>query len=226
MYKGFANKNKKNSGRNYKTIFERVQDLSNGEEKPWSWYRQHVKAIALDYKKHPEKTIKEEKKDRVQDEDLQDKNEIRRYARQGRIFLFEYKAISKYLRYYDQFPLAYVLKANKDHFIAANLHYVHPNKRLRIIADLLNGKINIPSCIIHKYITEHVNGFLLDLASVEWETSIALPVESFVKNRNGQLFPYKSDEVWKETNEKFYTKFKARRIVKGYGKPSDIEDVE
>jgi hypothetical protein len=31
--------------------------------------------------------------------------------------------------------------------------------------------------------------------------------------------------VWKETNEKFYTKFKARRIIKGYGKPSDIEDV-
>lgn len=226
MAKGFSKENTKSSGKNYKTIFERVQETTGGEEKSWSWYRQQVKKMALEYRKHPEKTIKQERRDRTQDEELQDKNEIRRYARQGRLFLFEYKAISKYLPYYDQFPLAYVLKANKDHFIAANLHYVHPNKRLKIVADLMNDKINFPSCIVHKYITDHVDGFLLDLASVEWETSIALPVESFVKNRRGQLFPYKSDEVWKETNEKFYTKFKARRIVKGYGKPSDIEDVE
>lgn len=226
MAKGFNKENTKSSGKNYKTIFERVQETAGGEEKPWSWYRQQVKKMALEYRKYPGKTIKEERRDRTQDEELQDKNEIRRYARQGRLFLFEYKAISKYLPYYDQFPLAYVLKANKDHFIAANLHYVHPNKRLKIVSDLMDGKINFPSSIVHKYITDHVDGFLLDLASVEWQTSIALPVESFVKNRRGQLFPYKSDEVWKETNEKFYTKFKARRIIKGYGKPSDIEDVE
>jgi hypothetical protein len=224
MAKGFSQE-KKSGAKNYETIFERVEKITAGEEKPWSWYRQQVKKMALDYKTNQQKVIKQERKDRVQEEELQDKNELRRYARQGRLFLFEYKAVSKYLPYYDEFPLAYVLKANKDHFIAANLHYVHPNKRLKIVADLMDGKINFPSCIIHKYITDHIDGFLLDLASAEWETSIALPVESFVKNRNGQLFPHKSAEVWKETNEKFYTKFKARRIIKGYGKPSDIEDV-
>lgn len=225
MAKGFG-KDKKSAGRNYQTIFERVQEKSGGEEKPWSWYRTEVRKMALEYKKHPEHTVRDERKDRVQDEEKQDKNELRRFARQGRLFLFEYKAKMRYLPYYDQFPLAYVLRANKDHFIAANLHYVHPNKRLKIIADLMDNKINVPTCIIHKYITDHVDGFLLDLASVEWETSIALPVESFVTNKKGQLFPYKSSDVWKDTNEKFYTKFKARRIIKGYGKPTDIEDVE
>jgi hypothetical protein len=225
MAKGFG-KDTKSSGKNYETIFERVQKLTDGEDKTWSWYRQNVKKIALEYKKHPEKTVKDERRDRVQDEEQQDKNELRRFARQGRLFLFEYKAVSKYIPYYDEFPLAYVLRANKDHFIAANLHYVHPNKRLKIVADLMEGKINFPSCIIHKYITDHIDGFLLDLASAEWETSIALPVESFVTNKKGQLFPYKSTDVWKETNEKFYTKFKAKRIIKGYGKPTDIEDVE
>ena len=99
-----------------------------------------------------EAEVEEERRDRVQDEEQQDTNELRRFARQGRLFLFEYKAISKYIPYYDEFPLAYVLRANKDHFIAANLHYVHPNKRLKIVADLMEGKINFPSCIIHKYI--------------------------------------------------------------------------
>jgi len=225
MAKGFG-KDTKSSGKNYETIFERIQKKTDGEDKPWSWYRQEVKKMALEYKTHPEKTIREERRDRIQDEEQQDKNELRRYARQGRLFLFEYKAKMRYLPYYDQFPLAYVIKANKDHFIAANLHYVHPNKRLKIVADLMDNKINVPACIIHKYITDHINGFLLDLASAEWESSIALPVESFVKEKSGQLFPYRSSEVWKETNEKFYTKFKARRIIKGYGKTTDIEDVE
>jgi len=225
MAKGFG-KDSKSGGKNYETIFERVQKLTDGEDKTWSWYRQAVKKIALEYKTKPEKTIRDERRDRVQDENKQDKNELRRYARQGRLFLFEYKAKMKYLPYYDQFPLAYVIKANKDHFIAANLHYVHPNKRLKIIQDLMDDKINVPTCIIHKYITDHVDGFLLDLASAEWETSIALPVESFVRDKNGQKFPYKSADVWKETNEKFYTKFRAKRIIKGYGKPEDIEDVE
>jgi len=225
MAKGFG-KDNKSSSKNYETLFERIQKKTEGEDKPWSWYRTEVKKMALEYKPQPQKTIREERRDRVQNEDQQDKNELRRYARQGRLFLFEYKAKMKYLPYYDQFPLAYVIRANKDHFIAANLHYVHPNKRLKIIADLMDDKINFPACIIHKYITDHIDGFLLDLASAEWETSIALPVESFVREKNGRFFPYKSADVWKETNDKFYTKFKARRIIKGYGNQEDIEDVE
>jgi hypothetical protein len=130
----------------------------------------------------------------------------------------------KYLPYYDEFPLVYTISANKDHFIGANLHYLHPKRRVYVIRDLLDGKINIPKNCIHKYITDHVDGFLLDLASSEWDTAIALPVERFVKNRNGKSFPYKSVDVWKETNESFNVKFKAKRIIKGYGKSSDIED--
>lgn len=223
--KGFKPDDKKASGKNYKTIFERIKEKAGEEDRSWNWYRAEVKKIALTYKKDNEKFVRDEKMDRAQEDDLQDKNRLRRYARQGRLFLFEYKAVSKYIPYYDEFPLAYVLRASKDHFIAANLHYIHPNKRLKIITDLLDNKINIPTTCIHKYITDHVDGFLLDLSSSEWETSIALPVENFVTNRRGILVPYKSSDVWKETNEKFYKKFKAKRIIKGYGKTSDIQDV-
>jgi len=223
MAQGFKQE-KKSSVKNYETIFEKIEKLTEGEEKPWTWYRREVKKIALTYKKQPQKFIREERSDRSQDEELQDVNELRRYARQGRLFLFEYKAKMKYLPYYDQFPLVYTITANKDHFIGANLHYLHPKKRVFVIRDLLNGKINVPKNCIHKYITDHVDGFLLDLGSDEWESAIALPVERFVRDRDGQAKPYKSVDVWKETSESYNLKFKAKRIIKGYGKTSDIED--
>ena len=210
--------------KNYETIFEKIKTLTEGEEKSWTWYRREVKKIALTYKKQPQKFIREERSDRSQEEELQDVNELRRYARQGRLFLFEYKAKMKYLPYYDQFPLVYTIAANKDHFIGANLHYLHPKRRVYVIKDLLRGKISVPKNCIHKYITDHVDGFLLDLGSDEWDSAIALPVERFVKERNGQSFPYKSVDVWKETSESYNLKFKAKRIIKGYGKTSDIED--
>ena len=223
MAKGFKQE-KKSNVKNYETIFEKIQNLTGGEEQTWTWYRREVKKIALTYKKQPQKFIREERSDRSQDEELQDVNELRRYARQGRLFLFEYKAKMKYLPYYDQFPLVYTIAANKDHFIGANLHYLHPKKRVFVVRDLLNGKINVPKNCIHKYITDHVDGFLLDLGSDEWESAIALPVERFVKEVKGQSFPYKSVDVWKETSESYNLKFKAKRIIKGYGKTSDIED--
>jgi hypothetical protein len=226
MAKGFAQEKKtKQSKNNYKTIFERVKEKTGGEEKSWQWYRQTVRSIALDLKQHPEHLQRDEKKDRYDTEELQDVNRLRRFARQGRIFIFEYKAKMKYLPYYDQFPLAYVLHATPEYFIGANLHYIHPKKRPLIIQKLHDDRVDVPKVCIHKYILDHVDGFLLDLASAEWDTAIALPIESFVKNKNGVLMPYKSSDVWEETNSKFSDRIKAKRIIKGYGKPSDIEEV-
>jgi hypothetical protein len=225
MAKGFKPTAKKEKeSPNYKTIFERLKEKSGDEPRSWQWYRKTLKSMALEYKQHPDHIIRDEKRDRNDKEESEDTNRLRRYARQGRMFLFEYKAKMKYLPYYDQFPLVYVIAANRDHFYGANLHYIEPRKRAIVISKLKEGKIDIPRSCIHKYITDHVDGFLLDLASAEWETSIALPVESFVKEKNGKLMPYKSSDVWKETNENYGDRLKAKRIIKGYGKPSDIEE--
>ena len=37
--------------KNYETIFEKIKNLTEGEEKSWSWYRREVKKIAITYKK-------------------------------------------------------------------------------------------------------------------------------------------------------------------------------
>ena len=225
MAKGFKKEKVSTSSSNYKTIFEKLKEKTEGQEQSWQWYRQTLKSMAMDIKQNPDHLERDEKKDRLEKEDNQDTNRLRRFARQGRLFLFEYKATSKYLPYYDRFPLVYVIKASADHFFGANLHYIEPKKRALVIAKLKDDKIDIPRSCVHKYITDHVDGFLLDLASAEWDTAIALPVEKFVTERNGRLIPYKSTEVWKKTNEKYSERIKAKRIIKGYGKPSDIEEV-
>lgn len=93
------------------------------------------------------------------------------------------------------------------------------------IEKLKNDRIDLPRSCFHKYILDHVDGFLLDLALDEWDSAIALPVEHFVKDRSGVLVPHKSSDVWKETNEKYNDRIKAKRIIRGYGRPEDIEVV-
>jgi hypothetical protein len=224
MAAGFAQP-KKTKVKNFKTIFERMQDKSGEEEKPLTWYTQTLKSMAAEYKINPDHLNRDEKRDRNDAEDNQDNNHLRRFPRIGRLYFFEYKASMKYLPYYDTFPLVYVIKTNPDSFFGANLHYMHPKKRLIAIEKLRDGRIDIPRVCFHKYILDHVNGFLLDLAQAEWETSIAIPVEHFVKPRGKVLVPYKSSEVWAETQKTYSDRLKAKRIIKGYGKPSDIEEV-
>ncbi len=64
---------------NYETIFEKIKNLTKGEEKTWTWYRREVKKIALTYKAQPQKLNREERSDSAQEEELQDVNELRRY---------------------------------------------------------------------------------------------------------------------------------------------------
>jgi len=224
MAKGFK-KEEKQKKKSYNTLFERVKEKAGGEEQSWQWYRKTVRSMALEYKQHPDKTIRDERRDKTDDEDARDENMLRRYARQGRLFLFEYKAKMKYLPYYDTFPLVYVIKANSDHFFGANLHYMEPRKRIIAIEKLKDDRIDLPRSCFHKYILDHVDGFLLDLAIDEWDTAITLPVEHFVREKSGVLIPYKSSDVWKETNEKYNDRIKAKRIIKGYGRPEDIDNV-
>ena len=224
MAKGFK-KEEKQKSKGYNTLFERIKEKAGNEEQTWQWYRRTVRSMALEYKRQPEKTIRDERRDKTDDEENRDENQLRRYARAGRLFLFEYKAKMKYLPYYDTFPLVYVIKANADHFFGANLHYMEPRKRMIAIEKLKNDRIDLPRSCFHKYILDHVDGFLLDLALDEWDSAIALPVEHFVKDRSGVLVPHKSSDVWKETNEKYNDRIKAKTIIRGYGRPEDIEVV-
>jgi len=201
----------------YQTLFEKINAKAQGQKKTLTWYRNAVKSEASSYKKNFDKYILNEKSDRIGAVQDQDANELRRFTVQGHLYMFEYSARSKYLPYYDRFPLVYVVKSEKNQFWGANLHYLKPKKRIVATSKLMQGRIDFPKSCFHKYIQQHVEGLMIDLAASEWDTAILLPTEDFVKDVNGLQFPIQKEDVWSDTDENFYDKIRGERLVKGYG---------
>lgn len=219
MATGFTSvqRNTVNKDPGYKTLFERITAKTGGEKKSLSWYRSAVKQEASAYKLNTSKYILDEKRDRIGGAKEQDKNELRKFAVEGHLYMFEYKAKMKYLPYYDRLPLVYVIKSTKTEFWGANLHYMKPKRRIIAVKKLLEGRIDLPKICFHKYLDNHVENYYLDLAAKEWDTAILLPTENFVKNLNGMVFPVDKKIVWEETEDTIYDKITARRHIMGYG---------
>jgi len=228
MAQGFAeiqrNTIKEDAG--YKTIFEKVTEDTGGEKKTFTWYKNAVRKEIARFAKDKSKYIRDERRDRMGSAAQEDGNMLRRYAVAGHMYLFEYKASSR-LPYYDRFPLVYVIKATPSEFWGANLHYMNPKKRIMAVKSLMRGKIDFPKICLHKYLKSNIEGgYILDLHADEWDTAILLPVEDFVIDvKGGHQFDYEKELVWQETNDKFYDKLKAQRIIKGYSTKSDREMV-
>ena len=230
MAQGFAtiqrNTTKETTG--YTTLFEKVTQLTGGQKQSFNWYKNAVKKSAMDYKKDPSKIIRDEKIDNRGKEEETDENILRAYAVSGHLYMFEYKAKTKWLPYYDTFPLVYVMRASPDEFWGVNLHYMAPKKRIMVIKKLMEGRIDVPKRCFHKYLTSQVDGMMLDLAAAEWDTAILLPIENFVRNVKGSAgrFPYTKELVWEETDDNYYDRIRGRRIIRGYGNRKDTEMVK
>ena len=206
----------------YQTLFEKINAKAQGQKKTLTWYRNAVKSEASNYKKNFNKYILNEKSDRIGAVQDQDANELRRFTVQGHLYMFEYSARSKYLPYYDRFPLVYVVKSEKNQFWGANLHYLKPKKRIVATSKLMQGRIDFPKSCFHKYIQQHVEGLMIDLAASEWDTAILLPTEDFVKDVNGLQFPIQKEDVWSDTDDNFYDKIRGQRLVRGYGTKQSV----
>ena len=230
MAQGFATiqRNTTNETTGYTTLFEKITELTGGQKQSFNWYKNAVKKSAMDYKKDPSKIIRDEKIDSRGNEEETDENILRRYAVSGHLYMFEYKAKTKWLPYYDTFPLVYVMRASPDEFWGVNLHYMAPKKRIMVIKKLMEGRIDVPKRCFHKYLTSQVDGMMLDLAAAEWDTAILLPIENFVRNVKGSAgkFSYTKELVWEETDDNYYDRIKGRRIIRGYGNRKDTEMVK
>ena len=198
----------------YQTIFQRIKEKAGNQERSLGWYRNAIHEETLSVPK----ILQQERLDTLGADKYEDQNVLRRYVLPGHVYLFSYKAKMKYLEYYDRSPLVYVIKTiGRTEFFGANLHYIKPKRRFQPISKLQSGMVDIPKRCFHKYIRSHVDGLFLDLASSEWNTAILLPVDDFVKEINGMLYPVDKKDVWDDTDEQYYDRVKARHLVKNYG---------
>tara|TARA_B100000427_G_C15495238_1_gene589529 strand:+ start:1217 stop:1933 length:717 start_codon:yes stop_codon:yes gene_type:complete len=213
----------------FDTLFERVKKEAGGEKKSLTWYRATTQRLGKQYKANFDKFLRDEKRDSIDETINADSNELRRWAVQGHMYLFEYPdpESRKKLKYWDTYPLVYVMRSNKEEFWGFNLHYIATKKRIVAASKLAQGRVDMPKSCLHKYLHKHVDQQLyLDVAINEWDTVVLLPIENFVRDLGGVKFPIRREDVWEDTDENFYDKFKATRKVKGYGTTQSIEMVK
>lgn len=202
-----------------KTLFEEIKeelDLEAGDS-PF-FYRRALKRLVQKYQQQPTRFIREERQDNSDAEEERDKNLLRTVPKVGHMFMFEYESVTKNSRYYDKFPLVYVLSTSGDSFIGANFHYIEPRRRMIVLNNLKEGRISIPYNCISKYNMNQVQSLYLDIAFSEWNAVCLIPIETFVNYKNGEEKPVKTIDVWTETNKTFRKMLKVNRQYRGYGK--------
>jgi hypothetical protein len=221
---GFKQAGKKEG---YQTIFEKIKEKANGENKSLTWYKTTLKTLSAGIQTEPSRMNEQEKFDSISALVNQDQNVNRRRVFPGHLCFFEYKAETPSLPYYDKYPLVYIFKVSGGEFWGANLHYLRSskNRRMEVIDKLSQGKIDIPKVIIHKYLYKRCKSLFLDIAKQDWEFASALPVEDFVLMKGGGRIEYPKEYVWEEIDQHWNDRIKGTRIVKGINR-KDVERVK
>lgn len=175
----------------YKTIFEQIQEESEGKNQSQDWYRNQL------YQKSPTDIITDERSDEIGDDLKRDKNLSTSFPKLFNLMFYRYKAKwRRELPYYDKYPLAFVLEISEKSFFAVNLHYYSPEQRMGLAMSLSENRIPKFRKGAHKYLISEVRSPYLILAQQEWQTMCLLPVEEFVRDLNGVEIPIPSRKVW------------------------------
>ena len=116
----------------------------------------------------------------------------------GEMYFFNYIATKpKKLKYYDQFPVAYIINTFDDGFLAANLHYLEPKLRRGVALALLNSGdgVVVPNKTLHRYYFTGIQGNIMRVPEAEMADVSLLPTEKFV-TPDGVDYP--SYRVWRD----------------------------
>jgi len=109
-----------------------------------------------------------------------------------KMYMFRYDPKTKQkLPYYDSFPLIMPIEVYRGGFLGINFHYLPPKFR-KILLEASKGRISYSRLsrnkytrpTIKRYLNKHVRSKFLEINEEDWETSLYLPVERFVKAKN------------------------------------------
>ena len=191
------------------------------------WMRDSIKALnELADISVEEKFIRDEKRMMT----------TRGFKREGQMFMFNYQPVTKIkLKYYDTFPVIFILKLERDGFLGINLHYLPPQLREKVFINLLtftSGGLEtdytrliliyeklmarpkfrhyIKPCI-KKYLYKRIDSYMLRIPPEDWYIATFLPVSRF-KKKHRQL-------VWTETRQQILKdRLHSDTEEKGYSK--------
>lgn len=167
------------------SIFQEIRELAGDEPRSYSWYRD---AVRMHFQRSDLYN------------DMTDLEETL-IPTPGELYMFEYKATyAAKLKYYDEFPLVYVLNTGTK-FYGANLHYLRPRSRMNVILGLEKGRVRFPKQCYHNYVIAGLETPLYKINKEDYRTSIFLPTESFVTRRNDMYQQYSKSAVWGETSQ-------------------------
>lgn len=111
----------------------------------------------------------------------------------GNMYMFFYDPKhKKTLPYYDTFPLIIMLGPAKGGFYGANLHYLSPVLRAKMLDAILGNGKGIPqkyiNPTIHHYLYKHVKSSYAEVEKPEWEIATFLPTANFKKATLAQVY--------------------------------------
>jgi hypothetical protein len=166
-------------------IFQKVRQLAGVEPRSYSWYRDTVRLLAT-------------KSDIYQTMGTLEEAMV---PSGGELYMFEYKATyANKIKYYDEFPLVYVLDGGKK-FYGANLHYLNHRSRMNVVLGLEKGRAKFPKQCFHYYVTAGLETPLFKINREDYKSAIFLPVENFVSRRKGMYKQFSKQTVWGENNQ-------------------------
>lgn len=166
-------------------IFKEVGQLARGKERSYTWYRDTVRMVSK--RSDIYKTLSTCSDTLI--------------PTGGKMYFFEYNATwARKLKYYDEFPLVYMLQGGPK-FFGANLHYLPYSRRVQVIESILNGTPTIPKQCFHNYVYEGLDTPLFEINTDDWKTAIFIPNESFVTRRRGLYQRVSKSFVWGDSNQ-------------------------
>ena len=113
------------------------------------------------------------------------------------MYFFNYAATKpERLKWYDRYPMAYVMTVFSDGFIGANLHYLNNKLREGVAKSLLNsgdGAV-VPTKTIHRYYFSGIQSNIMRVPEAEMAEVSLLPTSQFIDIDGVDIPPYK---VWR-----------------------------
>lgn len=99
----------------------------------------------------------------------------------GTAVTFKYDAArGDKMRYWDKYPMVYLLGEDSTHFWGANVHYLPPEQRVAGFSP------TPPTVTLHKYFRSNVLSPLYGIQNSEWNDIGLIPSEQFVTTINGR----------------------------------------